>query len=380
LKDTTGSPACSWGYGANRTIVSGVTGWYDRTTDPTVVTVAASGYGSGASTLNANITDIACETCSDRGFDYDTDSGAPYASQWTEAGTYNTGTYSHAISPLNYEIQYYYRSKINDSFDGWVYGAEMALSYPLPGAPTNLDITQIDATTVTLTWTNDPYMGLTVVRGSLDGEYPDSPTDGFAVYSGTLATTNYTIGSRDLDDFKWRAWTHNLTGYSTSYISFGGTEMSSNDAVMFFALMIMVIASTVIFYVMRRITIGAFAALGWFFWGAYTYTLISDGGSFYTLMGTFIIFIGMFVSWEVWTDINVEKKADEEETRGEDLDFLQDKLDNAIDNNDSKETSRLRRKIADLEAKDNPTVNVNTVRDKKESMNLDYTKKTGKLR
>jgi len=156
--------------------------------------------------------------------------------------------------------------------------------------------------------------------------------------------------------------------------------MTTQDALMFFSLMIMVLSATTIFYVMKRMTIGAFAGIGWFFWGGYTYTLAGGVGSFYTLMGTFLIFIGMFVSWEVWTDIRVDKKADEDEERAEDIDYLKDQLDNAIDNNDSREAAQLRRKIAELEAKDNPTVNVNTVRQRKDEINLDYTKKTGKLR
>jgi hypothetical protein len=141
-----------------------------------------------------------------------------------------------------------------------------------------------------------------------------------------------------------------------------------------------VLWTTTLFYIFKRILIGSVAAIMWIIMGAYTYSLSVAANDVYMLMGIFFILVGMFYSWEVWADINVERKAEEEETRGEDLDFLQDKLDNAIDNNDSKEASRLRRKIADLESKDNPTVNVNTVRDKKENMKLDYTKKTGKLR
>jgi len=74
-------------------------------------------------TLNGNITATGGENCSSRGFEWDTDSGAPYANSWTENGSFGTGAFSHEITGLAEDVPIYYRAKATNS-GGTGYGGE----------------------------------------------------------------------------------------------------------------------------------------------------------------------------------------------------------------------------------------------------------------
>ena len=108
--------------------------WADATSQfntlvaaPTLTTQAAGSIGSNGATLNGNITGIGGENCTERGFDWDTDTGAPYANTWTETGSYGTGAFSHIISSLNPGTSYYFRAKAQNSA-GWAYGSEFSFT------------------------------------------------------------------------------------------------------------------------------------------------------------------------------------------------------------------------------------------------------------
>lgn len=80
-------------------------------------------------TLHGNITDTGGENCGERGFDYDYDSGAPYANSWTETNSYGTGAFSHEITGLNEGVTVYFRAKAHNSA-GWGYGSEKSFVTP----------------------------------------------------------------------------------------------------------------------------------------------------------------------------------------------------------------------------------------------------------
>ncbi len=77
---------------------------------------------SGA-TLEGNITATGGENATVRGFEYDIDSGAPYAYSAYDSGDFGTGEYTKAISSLTAGKKYYYRAYATNSA-GSGYGSE----------------------------------------------------------------------------------------------------------------------------------------------------------------------------------------------------------------------------------------------------------------
>ena len=87
-------------------------------------------------TLNGNITDTGGENCDERGFDWDTDSGAPYANSWTEGGSFGTGAFSHQVTGLPEGETIYFRAKAHNSA-GWGYGGEESFETPVSAVPSS---------------------------------------------------------------------------------------------------------------------------------------------------------------------------------------------------------------------------------------------------
>lgn len=122
---------------------------------PTVTTQAASSVEDTSATLNGNVTALGGGSTSiaERGFDWDVDSGAPYASSWTEVGSYGTGAYTYAAGVYSSGTTYYYRAKAKNNLGEWGYGAEQTF-LTKPAAPTNVAATDGTWTTkVVITWT-----------------------------------------------------------------------------------------------------------------------------------------------------------------------------------------------------------------------------------
>lgn len=72
-------------------------------------------------TLNGTI-EATEENCDERGFDWGIESGN-YTEEWTEAGSYGVGSFSHQITGLDLEKTYYFRAKAHNP-GGWGYGEE----------------------------------------------------------------------------------------------------------------------------------------------------------------------------------------------------------------------------------------------------------------
>lgn len=75
-------------------------------------------------TFHGNVTNHRADNITARGFDWDVDSGAPYANNWTESGVYDNGTFSHDVSGLSVGTIVYYRAKAQNSNDVWGYSSE----------------------------------------------------------------------------------------------------------------------------------------------------------------------------------------------------------------------------------------------------------------
>lgn len=126
---------------------------------PTVTTQAVNGNGYSApnyiATCNGTITNTGGLTPDYRGFVWSTtthgDPGnvAPassaYSNNWTEAGSFSTGAYSHQVTSFVGATVYYVRSVAHNSL-GWGYGSEV--SFTTLGSPT---ITTDAATSVVFT-------------------------------------------------------------------------------------------------------------------------------------------------------------------------------------------------------------------------------------
>lgn len=169
---------------------------------PTVVTNAASSVEATTATLNGDCTSLGGGAASldERGFDWDVDSGAPYANSWTEnAGGYGTGAFTHGITTLPTGTTIYYRAKAKNNLGEWGYGSEVTF-LTKPAAPTNVAATDGTWTTkVVITWTKSTgATGYYVYRdgGDVSGllgdvaTYDDTTADAPTVTAGTASATD----------------------------------------------------------------------------------------------------------------------------------------------------------------------------------------------
>lgn len=93
----------------------------------TVTTQAASSLGATTATGNGNITATGGENANERGFDWDTDAGAPYANSATDTGSFGIGAFTKSLTDLPFGTMIYYRAKAHNSA-GWGYGAEQTFT------------------------------------------------------------------------------------------------------------------------------------------------------------------------------------------------------------------------------------------------------------
>lgn len=152
-----------------------------------------------------------------RGFEYDIDSGAPYANDWHEHGTNLTGTYSSGTSGLEEGTLYYYQGY---STDAWAtYYTSEGTFLTKPDAPVDLVATPTTAILYTLDWTKGDGAQNTVIRGKV-GSFPTSPTDGDLVYNGVGVSCSHAVAG---EHWYYRAW---------SYATDGGLEQWSDSTAM----------------------------------------------------------------------------------------------------------------------------------------------------
>ncbi len=156
-------------------------GWGTPGDAPTVVTDNATAVEETTATLNGNITDTAGPPVYERGFDWDTKSGLPYANTWTEFGSFGTGPFSYGLTGLDKGKVYYFRAKARHNEFVWGWADEVKF-ITKPDPPTSFSATGGDEQ-VQLAWTKGAGAAATLIRRSTTG-YPQAPNDGDFVYSG----------------------------------------------------------------------------------------------------------------------------------------------------------------------------------------------------
>jgi hypothetical protein len=102
------------------------------TVPPTVTTATStSGYPNvvyhTSAIVAGNITATGGDNATVRGFEYDTDGGAPYALDVHTDGDYDVGTFSNTLTGLSANTTYYYRAYATNPA-GTAYGAEQSLT------------------------------------------------------------------------------------------------------------------------------------------------------------------------------------------------------------------------------------------------------------
>lgn len=181
---------------------------------PSVSSSAATLVEETTATLNGSITATNDGNASIRGFDWDIDTGAPYASNWNESGSFGTGTFTHSMTSLTKGELYYFRAYATNTY-GTGYGSELTL-LTKPDEPTSLDAVQ-NGSSANLTWTKGSGAQNTYIRRK-DGSYPTNKTDGTLVYNSTGTSCN-DAGLSSGYTYYYRAW---------SYVTEGGLEQYSD--------------------------------------------------------------------------------------------------------------------------------------------------------
>ena len=175
-----------------------------RLSAPTVTTSTESSVEETTATLNGEITFTGNQNATARGFQWDTDSGAPYAFSWYGTGDFGTGIFDHGITGLTEGDCYYYRAYATNP-TGTGYGSEEKF-LTKPVAPNTLDAVVGGATQVDLTWVKGAGAQKTYIRGE-DGSYPDDRDDGYLVYNDTAALCSDT-GLTGGHAYYYRAWSY----------------------------------------------------------------------------------------------------------------------------------------------------------------------------
>lgn len=197
--------------------------------NPSVTTDDPTDWTSSTGTLHGNVTTIGDTNIGERGFDWDTDSGEPYANEWTEIGTFGVGVFSHELTGLPGGMTIYHRAKAENDASIWGYGAEKSFT-TIPDAPGNFTATSLGGSLVALNWTAATGADTTLIVGK-SGSYPTDREDGWVAYNSSAANTTDNRGfSWDLENPYWRAWSYNGTsGFSTDYAqtNIGGEGMNN---------------------------------------------------------------------------------------------------------------------------------------------------------
>jgi hypothetical protein len=189
----------------------------DAPSIPTITTSAATSVEETTATLNGNITATGGENADIRGFEWDTDSGAPYSTNWTESASYGTGAYLYNAPVLTFargEL-YYYRAMAHNSA-GWGYGSEQTF-LTKPDGPTGLTAVSQGEDWVYLTWSTGDGSDNATIRYQIDSA-PGDPDSGSLGYFGPGTSANVT-GLSSGENYFFRAW---------SYAAEGGLEQDSD--------------------------------------------------------------------------------------------------------------------------------------------------------
>ena len=197
---------------------------------PTAATNAATSVEATSATLNGGVADDNSQACQYR-FEYDSDSGEPYASLTTWTGSVVTGDpFSEAVSDLSPGTEYFFRAQLQN---GTGSGSGVELSFTtLPEAAVGLSASAAGEDAVELVWTPGSGADSTMVVRK-PGSYPVNRTDGTQVYfdAGTMCVD---AGLLEATTYYYRAWAfHEEAGQWSSGFSqdFATTESTGTPAI-----------------------------------------------------------------------------------------------------------------------------------------------------
>jgi len=185
---------------------------------PTVTTQTATNVEETTATGNGNITSLSGgDNCTVRGFQYDIDTGVPYANSASDNGSFGTGAYTKALTGLTKGELYYIRAYATSPL-GTGYGSEVTF-LTKPDAPTGLTATAFSETQINLSWTKGTGAQKTVIIAKEDS-YPADRTDGAQIYNDTGTSCSHTDLTEG-EHWYYRAWSYTtestLEQYSDSY-------------------------------------------------------------------------------------------------------------------------------------------------------------------
>jgi hypothetical protein len=230
ISNNTGAPANTWHYTkATATVGANVVGWEDGR--PTVTTSAPTSVEETTATFNGNITDLNYGgNATEKGFDWDIDSGAPYANNQHVNGSYGISAITELITGLAKGELYYLRAYAINPIDTG-YGTELTF-LTKPDEPNTFVVSVASGTQISITWVKGTGALNTVIRAKLNS-YPADITDGAEVYNNNGAAYNHTpLGNGE--HWYYRAWSYategGLTQYSDLYAEGNATTWDENSA------------------------------------------------------------------------------------------------------------------------------------------------------
>ena len=151
----------------------------EETFPPQVTTNAATNVEETTATLNGVISNDGGEACQYR-FEYDTNSGEPYAHNTGWTGSKTTGqSFNAALPSLNKGTKYYFRAQAKNSA-GTGSGSELTF-LTKPDAPTGFSASPAGTTQIDLSWTKGAGAQKTKIQRK-QGSYPSNKDDGTQVY------------------------------------------------------------------------------------------------------------------------------------------------------------------------------------------------------
>jgi hypothetical protein len=185
----------------------------NATVTPSVTTLEATLVEETTVTLNGTITDEGDSSPTERGFEYDINSGSPYTYSTNETDTYSTGPYGLNLTSLTKGELYYYRAYATNG-EGTGYGAEVDF-LTKPDEPTNFTNAGVTAVTANLTWDAASGADNYMVRSSTS-TYPTTTSSGTQRYLSPGLTTNVT-GLAPSTAYYFSVWSQTTEGGLTSY-------------------------------------------------------------------------------------------------------------------------------------------------------------------
>jgi hypothetical protein len=184
---------------------------------PSMTTTAnATSIEETSATLSGNITDVGDvgEAVTERGFEYDTNSGAPYASNTHENGSWGTDGTTYSLSPTLSEGTLYFFRAYGINGVGTGYGSEYTLQTK-PDPPFAFTATMVAGDNIDLAWTKGDGADTTYIRGKL-GSAPATRADGTYSWSGAGASVTHATATAD-QHWYYIAWSEaSDSGYYTT--------------------------------------------------------------------------------------------------------------------------------------------------------------------